>query len=186
MKTIIGLTGRRRAGKDTFAASCINLLGPDKSQRLAFADALKHQAAFALSSAEGFPVEFFINEFNDAETKEAYRPFLQWYGTEFVRKILNRPNRWIDTLRNQILESNSEYILITDVRSLAEVTMLKEFGATIIRLTRAQSIYENKGVDLHETERAADELPADISFTCANPMQILEVAMSFVKSLKKG
>lgn len=77
------------------------------------------------------------------------REFLQYFGTEIVRKI--KDDAWVSSTLNMINEENPELSLIPDVRFPNEVLAIKSKGGIVIRLTR--NIFD----DSHKCESSLDE-----------------------------
>jgi hypothetical protein len=142
MITIIGISGKKQAGKDTLCELLLNAADA-KGTRIAFADALKEEVAKAC----GVTVEF-INE-----NKEMFRPILQWWGTDFRRK-LNGENYWVEKAIvkiHQAVKSGKDLIIIPDVRFRSEALTLLDLGAHVIRVSRP----EQTG-DTHASETELD------------------------------
>lgn len=77
------------------------------------------------------------------------REFLQYFGTELVRKI--KDDAWVCSTINTINNEGSELALIPDVRFPNEVLAIKEQGGVVIRLTR--DVYN----DTHQCETSLDK-----------------------------
>lgn len=128
-KTLIGLCGYARSGKDTLAKGMINLLN---FRRISFADTLKQDMNdfFRLSVQEdlerkGIIIPFeavdFVNPINN-EIKEILRPYMIWFG-ESMKKI-NGVHHWTNRAFSQIEESDRKLVL-TDVRRKNELEIFK-------------------------------------------------------------
>ena len=87
---IIGLSGKKRSGKDTVYQVAGDYLKKNKAKagRVAFADPLKHEIA----EITGFNLEFI------EKNKEGLRPLLQTWGADFRRKYCGA-EYWIDKMR---------------------------------------------------------------------------------------
>ena len=81
--------------------------------------------------------------------KLTVRDFLQYFGTELVRKIKN--DAWVSSTLDIIKNEGSELALIPDVRFPNEVLAIKEQGGIVIRLTR--DVFTDK----HECESSLDQ-----------------------------
>ena len=81
--------------------------------------------------------------------KVTVREFLQYFGTEIVRKI--KDDAWVSSTLKIINEENSELSLIPDVRFPNEVSAIKSSGGIVIRLTR--NVFD----DSHKCESSLDE-----------------------------
>ena len=77
------------------------------------------------------------------------REFLQYFGTDICRQI--KPNIWVDSCIQRMLESGTELAIVPDVRFPNEADAIKQAGGKVIRLTR--SPYN----DQHESETALND-----------------------------
>ena len=77
------------------------------------------------------------------------REFLQYFGTDICRHI--KPDIWVESCINRMLESGTELAIVPDVRFPNEAEAIKKAGGKVIRLTR--SPHE----DLHESETALND-----------------------------
>lgn len=76
------------------------------------------------------------------------REFLQYFGTDVVRKIYH--NAWVNATLNRVLVEQSEIAIIPDVRFPNEVSAIRDNGGIVIRLTR--DLYHSD----HDSEQALD------------------------------
>lgn len=157
---VIGLTGRKSAGKDTVASYLVERYD---FKRLAYADALK-EAAAALFQV---PVSAFdyhknnpqvrvqlVRHYDTPGIKEAtehmsnmtLRQFLQRMGTEMGREVFGK-NFWVEQLQKKLKDRNGKYV-ITDVRFDNEVLVCD----TIIEIVRP-----GLAQDTHASEAGLDE-----------------------------
>lgn len=115
---IIGFCGRKGTGKN-LAGEIIRAIDPS-FRCIAFADKLKQECADML----GVSV-------TEIETnKEFYRPFLQWYGTDFRR---NRdPDYWIRAVESAIDDGN---YCLTDIRFENEAVWVRSRGGVVVHVT---------------------------------------------------
>ena len=81
--------------------------------------------------------------------KLTVRDFLQYFGTELVRKI--KDDAWVSSTLDIINKEGSELSLVPDVRFPNEVLAIKEQGGIVIRLTR--DVYNDK----HQCETSLDQ-----------------------------
>lgn len=145
MITIIGISGKKQAGKDTLCNLLIEWADVP-SARIAFADALKEEVAKAC----GVPKAMI-----DVQ-KNLYRPILQWWGTEFRRG--QNKQYWVDKAVQRIdeaVKSGKELVVITDVRFLSEAAILADMGAHLIRISRPSQVQDN-----HPSETELDSYKA--------------------------
>jgi hypothetical protein len=154
MALIIGLTGRRRVGKDTVAAY---LRAGHGFTQIAVADPLKRAAAEIFS---------FTDEQLNGATKEVLDPrwgispreILQFVGTDLFRNAFGAkypaigPNIWATSLAVRIgdLKHTSPRIVISDVRFANEAEAVSRSGGIIIRITRDLPL--NGTTDTHASE----------------------------------
>lgn len=128
---LIGFCGFARSGKDTAALAAIDA----GWTRVAFADALKQEALFAirmsLISAGHNPPKDLDTLFTDPATKELYRPFLVEYGRT-MRKLDS--DHWVRRLHRE-LEPGRRYV-IPDVRYANEVEYVHREGGIVIEISR--------------------------------------------------
>ena len=140
---IIGISGKKRAGKDTVADILYVL--HSNSVRYYFAQPLKLEVARAC----GVSVEY-INEH-----KDNFRLILQGWGTNFRRELYDK-NYWIKKM--EVAISNLERydnILIPDVRFKNEYVMVKSKGGIMIRVLGISQ------PDSHVSEIELDNEPFD-------------------------
>jgi hypothetical protein len=149
---LIGLTGRKLSGKDTF---CQYLQTSARGQgvqvvRLAFADLLKGEVAKAC----GVTVEEI-----DAD-KAAFRPILQWWGTDFRRQRYGE-DYWVSQVRRALAQwpDPRAVACLTDVRFPNEAALVRELGGVLVRLVRPQS----ETPDPHPSETAMEHCPVDLT-----------------------
>jgi hypothetical protein len=174
--TYVGITGRRKSGKDSLADIAMKTFG---GTRWAFADALKRQCGriFGLSAAQMYdqslkevklhaPVvmDDFITYMQietglDIQPRgivvQTPREIMQFYGTEYVRSV--QDSYWIDKL-NEVDPKNGP-IWITDMRFDNEVDKVKSFDGLTLRVKRLVSV--DGLYSSHASEARIDELPVD-------------------------
>ncbi len=176
MIKVIGIKGLKFSGKDTIAEYLIKKYG---FQRYAFADPIK-KAAMELF---GFTHDQMWGSAKDKESVDprwniSPRRMLQLMGTELfqydIHKYLHngefnvgravwvyRFKLWFEEERKKHLEQNTDFkIVISDVRFLHEIEVLKSMGGTIIDVERPS--IEN--IDLHVSEVEIKSFEADYKF----------------------
>ena len=145
---IIGLSGKKRSGKNT-VAKLIATETPSLCKEFAFADALKDEVAKACGVKRSFL----------EENKQNFRLILQGWGTDF-RRDLNDKQYWVKKLDSSLYEQfqkNPDCIaLITDVRFVDEAEYLRKCGAVIVRVNRPTT-----SVDEHSSETDLDSYKFD-------------------------
>jgi hypothetical protein len=130
---ILGLSGKKRCGKDVFTDAIVEDSKTPGSRpvfRIAFADALKDEACQLLG----------ITREQLEQDKAHFRPFLQWYGTEHRRNYGKHPNYWVDKVNEKVqpMIEAGHAIIITDVRFYNEVQYVLALGGMVIRVVREE------------------------------------------------
>lgn len=143
---LIGLSGRKRSGKDTVFALIQEEAGHLRPVRVAFGDALKEEVSNLLNVS--------VEEMES--DKSRFRGLLQWWGTEWRRH--QNPLYWIDKTRAtiQALEGQSELVVVTDVRFANEVLLIEQLGGTVVRVSRPEA---DSVSDPHLSEVLMDKHP---------------------------
>lgn len=150
---IIGLSGLKRAGKDTFAKYF-----PPNFTRMAFAEPLKQAASIIY---DVHPLAFGDN-LKDATNEKwgiTHRDMLINVGQK-MREV--DPDHWVKLMKSRILNAytqgqrlglTDQHILITDVRQPNELEMIERLGGAVYLVQR-------KGVawNGHPTEKMATQL----------------------------
>ncbi len=153
---IIGITGRKRHGKDTLGDYLVKNHGYTK---IGFADALKE----ACRHIFGFNDEQLygdLKEVDDEFWKTSPRKVLQYVGTDLFRdQIANimpdvKSDIWIKVVENKILQNPDKRYVITDVRFENELEFLKKHNALTIKVQRDTLT----NVDSHVSESYIDQL----------------------------
>ena len=188
----IGIVGQMMSGKTSLANALISKYG---MCRMALADAVKNDCIEALNhvAAKRDP-DFFLTRASLEENKEVFRPFLQWYGTEFGREFVGPDSIWIDDLIARVNEHQSrtgQVVICDDVRFENEVEHLRDAGFVFFRIERASdthtgALFDKYGVDKtaqllsHPSESAVLHLPVDyvIHNPGSHPAQIDQLAVS--------
>lgn len=174
---ILGLVGRKSAGKDT-AFARLQIIGPEYGfahvYRYSFADKLKQSAAALFD----VPVETWDEAKNnpyarvrltatgpgDAPTillsELSVREFLQRYGTESHREIFGG-NFWVDQI--DIDDMPDELNVVTDVRFPEEAERIFTLGGFLVYINCAPDAYLP---DEHASETSLR--PKDCEFSIEN------------------
>lgn len=159
---IIGLTGKRGAGKDIVADYLVGQYG---FVRVAFADPLKESVGalfgitreqiekwkndryVSVSVSVGFELE---DGYQIPTAVLSFRKFLQRYGTEAHRQIFG-DDFWIDQTFEHIrrLLREGRDVIITDVRFDNEAEVITSVGGTVVEVKRPQ----NEVADDHASEQ---------------------------------
>ena len=157
---LIGITGKKRTGKDTAAATLSVECGYD---RFAFASLLKAMTYSLLARLGIDPQTAY--KMVDGDLKEMPCPQLcgkhtrwvmQTLGTEWGRKCIDE-NFWVRaTLR---AASSADKAVISDVRFANEAQAIRDAGGRVVRLLRG-----NDNGDSH----ASEVMDFDVDFTIDN------------------
>ncbi|WNN93672.1 deoxynucleoside monophosphate kinase [Arthrobacter phage CallinAllBarbz] len=157
---LVGLSGRKRAGKDTFADVLVTDHG---YARASFADAVR-DAALRLDpviyvdpvNSEPIRLSEVVEDIGWERAKDEHaevRRTLQRLGTDVVRSI--NPDTWVDAAFAAL--DTEEAVVFTDVRFPNEADAIKERGGIIVRI-------ERRGIDdgdSHASETAMDDYSVD-------------------------
>jgi len=137
---LIGISGKKRSGKDTVAD--ILMMKYPKSIKYYFAACLKMEVARAC----GVTVEYID------EHKDNFRRILQGWGTDFRRKLQDE-NYWIKKMEIAVQNFSSfKNIIIPDVRFKNEYDFVKQNGGIVIRVSR-----DTGAIDNHVSETELDK-----------------------------
>lgn len=173
---LIGIHGKARAGKDTFANFLVENHGFTK---MAFADPIK----WAVASAFGIPLgEVYSDEFKTTVHPTwnlAGRQILQQFGTEAMRDTFGRHfwvRRWMmDYSKLRTVSS----VVVSDVREEHEAEVIRELGGLIVHLRRDSAGLG--GVEgNHSSEAGIKVEERDIVIHNNDTLQRLEVETSNV------
>ena len=151
---IIGISGKKGSGKDTFAKFLKNQLElvTCKSVKIdSFAANLKYCCALI----SGQPDYLFSNQ--DMKDKKA--GFLNITNRELMQKFgdLTRSldkDIWIKSLFNKYLDNPPEYLIVSDVRFKNEAAHINKLGGILIRI-ESDRVKE----DYHISETELDNYP---------------------------
>lgn len=165
---IIGVSGKKRSGKDTLAATLVENFG---FARYAFADPLKELALDVNPLVYRGVVR--PSGYDEIQTAQADRlaPVIERIGWERakerpeVRRILQAlgvgvreldEDFWVRTTMTRAL-AEDQPVVITDVRFPNEVEAIRDAGGHIVRVTRPGMTHD----DTHISETALDDLEPD-------------------------
>lgn len=142
---IIGISGKKGAGKDTIAD--ILLCHYPKSIKYSFAAQLKIE----VSHATGYGVEYIELH------KDNFRLILQGWGTDFRRKLFG-VDYWIKKMEDarERLSINHDVLIVPDVRFINEYEWVKRNGGIVIRVERNHDYG-----DVHASEVELDNATFD-------------------------
>lgn len=151
---IIGISGKARAGKDTIAEY---LVRAHDFERHGFADALKE----ACGAIFGFSDDQLYGDLKGVQdTFWGFTPreALQRVGTEAMRNGFDE-NIWTKALWRRIDESQSNNIVIPDVRFPNEAAAVATWGGQLWRVSR-EGAQATGGIKDHPSEIALDDWTA--------------------------
>lgn len=190
---ILGLSGRRSNGKDTFANILIK--ANPLFSRLSFADKLKRicMEVFHLSLEQVtdhlakerpfFPGPIAIDDKLEVLRKitgldlkplglvaQTPREVLRYVGTDYIRNT--QPEYWLDAVVEHVEKNKDQNFVITDVRFENEARVIHELEGRVIRMLRL-SAKNNAGVAEHESEKM-DFVPDFVLAVLENNFSLLE------------
>ena len=179
---LIGLMGKKRAGKDTFARRLVERHG---FVRYAFADALK-DVLFTLNPlaavVDGEPVHLSTIVMHSGgweRAKDEYqevRRLLQDLGVA-VRKHVGK-DTWLDPVMRQVAKE-SRPVVITDVRFWNEAAAIADAGGYLVRVVRPG----HDDGDTHESETDLDDWEEDFTAHNIKDVEWLESEADMIVAL---
>lgn len=158
----IAIIGKMHSGKSTLA----RLLVEDHGfTRIGLADAVKDDCAefmnhvVNLYKAHGLRHTRIITRRTIDDYKSEFRPLLQWYGTEFWREFMERPNHWIEAFVERA-ELAPGPVVCDDVRFVNEATALWDAGFMVVKIVRPEALRSasagEQGIKGHPSEMEQD------------------------------
>jgi hypothetical protein len=163
---LIGLSGKKRHGKDSFYNYLKELLPDMQVLRVSFADALKNEVYECVLKPHGLERDLLDKD----ETKAGFRTLLQWWGTDFKRKMF-KDSYWLDLCKEYIQTLQVAFpnaiICVTDVRFPNEAAMISELDGINVRLVRPDFGEE----DTHPSETALDDYKFDMVLQNSGSME---------------
>jgi len=152
MHNLIGISGKKRSGKDTVSKLLIDILD-DNYEIKHFASKLKRIA----SILTGRSYEFFLDDSNKTLYLDDWgmnvREFLQKLGTDSLRDNFVS-DIWIKSLFSEYIGHKNW--IISDVRFKDELDVIRNRGGIIIRVDAAYEGYEIP-TDQHQSEIDLDD-----------------------------
>ena len=160
MIEIIGIIGRMRSGKTTFAAKLNHVLGYEV---MAFGEYVRRELAEAwFAPLGGSDIGTFRDGWGELEQdwKAELRPLLQAWG--HGRRCLVDEDYWVDALFEEAEKFGHSRIVIGDVRYPNEMKAILDRGGKIIRLNAPTSLLLERGATeealAHPSEQALTNL----------------------------
>lgn len=153
---IIGLTGKKGAGKDTVARLIHSI--DDTYRAIAFADPLKDAVAAMLLVPRSYLEDRNVKEEPIAVIGKSPRYMMQTLGTEWGRELIH-PDLWV-ILASERIDHLLQFarVVITDVRFENEAEMIRKKGGIIVHIIRPE--VENSG-DAHASETGIEKKDED-------------------------
>ena len=164
---IIGLCGKKGAGKNHVAELARAICAPSVVETAALADPIKEMAinllglsredAYGSDKEKNRPSpyhwdampDFVRNKNPNKSGLMTVREVLQVLGTELFRDVWD-PEIWSKALRRKVLQSKAEVFIIADVRFPDEVKAIREWGGAIWLVKGSRSVEDVK--DGHGSE----------------------------------
>lgn len=152
-RPIIGLLGKKRAGKDTVAARLVQEFG---FVRYAFADPLKEAALDTdplipiWGGAHRLSVVVRVLGWERAKECGEVRRYLQAFGLSMRERV--DPEIWLRSTMTRVAEEVSP-VVITDVRFPNEADAIEGAGGVLVRIHRSSADHK----DAHVSETALGE-----------------------------
>ena len=152
MIKLIGVSGKARAGKDTFAAACV----AKGYRRIAFADALKVVTALVADEEANLYFDDFAKEQFTHALGMTRRQALQNVGKS-MRDALG-PDVWVQRALREWNNNGNPPVVISDCRYPNEADAIRTAGGIVVRVSREGSGLEG-AAGKHESEI---QLPDDL------------------------
>jgi hypothetical protein len=167
---LIGLNGRKQAGKDTvYARACHIMRDVVTVERASFADLLYASAAASLGVTvaqlqvwKADPCTVVRVQYAGADecfhAELTIREYLQRYGTEAHRDVFG-PDFWVEQVRRTLSNHEGRIVMVTDVRFPNEAEAVRACGGAVAQVIGPDAI-ENTG-DGHASEAPLPEYLID-------------------------
>jgi len=162
---IIGITGKKFAGKDTLGNYFVENHG---FERIAFADPLKSaiKVIWKLNDEQLYGDK---KEVVDEFWGKTPREIMQFVGTDLFRNHIHElhptigDNFWVRAMEREITEKlkinpNAKFV-ITDIRFPNELKAIENLGGITIKINR-----NNLSNDMHKSETQIDDLVTNYTF----------------------
>ena len=167
---IIGITGRKRSGKDTIGNYLVKKYN---FKRIAFADSLKQFCKLMFGLSDDQVHNDILKEQTDTYWNYSPREILQIVGTELLRDSLSTSlqniskNIWINSVEIQIMnniKNGHDKCIITDVRFPNELDFIRNNNGRIWKVIRPSIMNENQKYSYHASEVSIDQFVSDHIF----------------------
>lgn len=147
---IVGISGRKRSGKDTFANVLCEEYGYEQH---AFADPIRTIAREVFGLREN-QIDGSKKEVVDPRWNKSPREILQLIGTECFRDSFGS-SVWVDVLMNTLRFTLPRRVVVSDVRFPNEVEGLQDVGGRVGRIYADERLGEPE--DGHASETALSD-----------------------------
>lgn len=144
--SLVGITGKAHAGKDTLGAAFVRL----GFRRISFADPLKEAVAIIAGEPS--------HHFHTADGKEGYSPVLRCTRRKAlqnigkgVRDVLD-PDIWVRRALDEWDRTGRTLAVITDVRYANEAELIRQAGGIVLEVLRPDNVYLQGEAAQHESE----------------------------------
>lgn len=185
---ILGITGKKGSGKDTFARPLIE----DGWHHFKFADPLKAMLDVMLwySGVEYLERHQLINGSRKEEPLDVLggqttRHAMQTLGTEWRDTICENlwTNIWLNRVKEALADGNFN-IVCTDVRFPHEVEAVRSLGGKIIRIVNGFSPSDSS--DTHASETLMDNIVPDFTYKNKLVCETLNVSKEIAANTEVG
>ena len=151
MHNVVGICGRKRAGKDTLGDYLCTYY---YYRHMSFADplklSLKHMFGYSDAQLYGDKKEEIDNRWGTSP-----RQMMQHFGTDICRNTI-KDSFWIDRFKQIYNKLNDDTkVVISDVRFQNEIDAIHELGGIVIKVERATILND---LSNHESESGIDKL----------------------------
>jgi hypothetical protein len=172
---LVGVTGKAGAGKDT-TYQILTAISEVPVYRYALADSLKDEVYEHILRPNNIPRE----HLDDVERKKDYRILLQWWGTEFRRKLFDDAY-WLQRLAEKIATHKDEdcIVVVTDIRFPNEADFIKSLGGIIAKVHRP-TLTTDGAASQHSSEILLESINADFTIENTGGMD------SFILQVRDG
>lgn len=175
MTSIIGISGKARVGKDTFAAVVVEAI---QGYRYGFADPIKRMTDVLVPRGTDDQKELVIPEFGKSR-----RQLWQTLGTEWGRQMIH-PDIWL-TVAGWELERNGPGMVISDVRFENEATWIRRRGGVIVHISRPNRELVH-GSQTHKSEAGIESRYGDYKiFNDGDLASFLQQGLNFATLLRQ-
>lgn len=179
-KTLIGISGKKRSGKDTAAMYLRSQIGGEDTKTMYWATGLKKLAAEMLGLT---PYHFFMDKAKTTAYEIAPgvfmsgRDFLQKLGTDCVRDNIHK-DFWVFQGIKEMEARPEEIIVVPDTRFPNEYEAIRKANGYIIRIEK--NLLPAEGDD-HPSETALDDYGFDLVVDNNGPL----LGQNFIEPLNQ-